>query len=126
MYSHIPLVLLAFGLSERASAAPPQSTYPLLATAVVCVIAVNAVFHIVATWKFREYSPGVVTGTLLFLPVTGFVLRRTIANALLTSTQLVIAAVLGVVVGLAIVLSLWLPMDFDWRLRRPSALPSKG
>jgi hypothetical protein len=36
---------------------------------VVAIAAINGVFHLVATLRTRTYSPGVVTGALLYLPL---------------------------------------------------------
>jgi len=84
------------------------------------VLATNAVFRLATTWLFREYSPGVVTRALLFLPATGYVVGRAIAERLLTAPQLMLALVLGTLAGGGVIASLWLPMDLDWRLRRRS------
>jgi hypothetical protein len=37
----------------------------------------------------------------------------------LTQPELVIACGVGILAGAAVIGSLWLRMDFDWRLRRP-------
>jgi len=36
---------------------------------VVAIAAINGMFHVVATLRTRTYSPGVVTGALLYLPL---------------------------------------------------------
>lgn len=33
---------------------------------------VNALFHVRATWRMREYSPGLVTSLLLYLPLGAY------------------------------------------------------
>lgn len=121
VYSHIPLVLLVIVVGAHADDAQARSLWPLVATAIQWVLATNAVFHIVTTLLFREYSPGVVTGTVLFLPATVYVFWRTLQGALLTPFQLMLAIALGTVVGVAVIASLWLRMDFDWLMRRPGS-----
>lgn len=121
VYSHIPLVILACVVGALAESAPPRTTWPMLATAAQWVLATNACFHLTTTALFREYSPGVYTGTLLFLPGTAYVIRRTVQDDLLTTGQLAVAIGLGTAVGVAVIASLWLRMDFDWRMRRPAA-----
>ncbi|MBI3071599.1 MAG: HXXEE domain-containing protein, partial [Deltaproteobacteria bacterium] len=86
VYSHVPLVFFVIAIAAFAEKAPPQSVWPLLATAIQWVLATNAIFHLVTTRLFREYSPGVVTGTLLFLPTTAYVFWRTLDASLLTPT----------------------------------------
>lgn len=118
VYSHIPLIAGIVTTSHLASISPAGSVWTLLATAGQWVLFTNAVFHLATTVLFREYSPGVVTGTLLFLPGTAHVLDRTVRHELLTSGQLVLSLALGTVAGALVIASLWLRMDLDWRLRR--------
>jgi hypothetical protein len=62
---------------------------------VATVAAVNACFHIIATVRTRSYSPGVVTGVVLYLPlaiVGGAWLIRDHLVAYPTVAQAIIAA----------------------------------
>ena len=47
---------------------------------VAAVAAANGVFHLVAVWRTRAYSPGVVTGVALYIPLAiiggAYLLRR--------------------------------------------------
>ncbi len=36
---------------------------------VVAIAGINACFHIIGVFKLKKYSPGVITGTLLYLPL---------------------------------------------------------
>lgn len=36
------------------------------------LLAANAVFHLVGAWRMRRYSPGMVTGVCLYLPLCAF------------------------------------------------------
>ena len=119
--SHILLIAIAVSICARAEDAAPESLWPVLATSFQWVLATNAIFHIVTTWLFREYSPGLFTATVLFLPATAYMFNRTISEQLLTPLQVASVVGLGTVVGGAAVASLWLPMDFDWKLRRSEA-----
>jgi len=63
---------------------------------VVAVGAVNAAFHAWATVRMREYSPGVVSGVLLYLPLAGFGVWRFVVPGIVapgTAVQAVIAGV---------------------------------
>jgi hypothetical protein len=75
----------------------------------------------VTTILFREYSPGVVTAVAVLLPSSACVLWRMTEDAVLATSQLVEATGIGVVGGALVVGSLWLRMDFDFRLRRPQS-----
>jgi hypothetical protein len=118
VYSHIPLIVAIVAISVGAVYAPAGSFWIFLSAVAQVILFTNGVFHLATTVLFREYSPGVVTGTVLFFPATYMFMQRTIADALLTPTSLVAAAVLGAILGAAIIGSLWLDMNYDWRLRR--------
>jgi len=79
--------------------------------------ALNGAFHLITTVLFREYSPGVVTGIFLFFPTSGYLLFRTVQESLLTHSQLCTAVVIGAVVQIAAIASLYLNMNIDWRGR---------
>ena len=120
VYSHIGFVAIVLGICPWAQNAPPQTWGPLLGTALMWTLAFNALFHVVTTVLFREYSPGVVTGVLLFFPASGYVFLETVQSELLTTEQIAVAVVIAAVVQVAVVASLYLHMDIDWRLRRPA------
>lgn len=84
-------------------------------------LAMNGMFHVVTMFLFREYSPGVVTGTLLFFPATGYMLLLTVRESLLMAPQIGAAVVIGTFIQVAVIASLYLRMDIDWRFQRPSA-----
>jgi len=121
VYSHIPLVAGVITASHLGATGGARSAGVLLATMVQWVLFTNGLFHLVTTFLSREYSPGLVTGTLLFFPATAYVLDRTARGALLSSAQLGGALALGTVLGALVIASLWLRMDLDWRLRRRRA-----
>jgi hypothetical protein len=47
-----------------------HATGPLMWMAVAAIEFSNALWHLRGAWKTRSYSPGMVTGTLLYGPVT--------------------------------------------------------
>jgi len=118
VYSHIPLVASIVTISFLASRGPVGSTAAFLATGAQCVLVTNALFHIATTVLFREYSPGVVTAAVLFLPSSAYLFQRTLREDLLDARAFAWAAGIGTVMGALVIASLWLHMDLDWRLRR--------
>jgi hypothetical protein len=66
----INLLLLALCAMPRLLGATPRGVSFWLTASAVC--AGNALFHIYATWRMREYSPGIVTGVLLYIPLAIF------------------------------------------------------
>lgn len=66
-----------------------------LMAALGTVVLVNGSVHVIASAATRTYSPGVVTGVLLWIPLGAFTLRRAAGDL---SRRRLIA---GIVVGLA-------------------------
>src|SRR5262249_62402280 len=64
---------------------------------VAALLAGNAVWHIIGTVKTRSYSPGVVTGTLLYIPMALMGMRQ----ALGLPKAEIGAAVIAVLIGLS-------------------------
>ena len=121
VYSHILVVGVAIAVCMWAEKASPHTWGRILGTALMITLGLNGAFHVVTTFLFREYSPGVVTGTLLFFPASAYLLIMTARESLLTTTQIGTAVVIGAVVQVAVIASLYLRMDIDWRFQRPSA-----
>ena len=126
VYSHIVLVAVALPICWWAESSAPQSLGRVFGTALMITLALNGVFHVVTTFLFREYSPGVVTGTLLFFPATGYVLVQTVQESLLMTWQLGTAVLIGALVQVAVIASLYLRMDISWSLQRPSVSQQVG
>jgi hypothetical protein len=126
VYSHVMLVVVALAVCEWAEGAPSQTWGPILATAFMVTLAVNGLFHVATTFLFREYSPGVITGTLLFFPATGYLLYETLRLERLTGAQIGTAVAIGVAVQIAVIASLYLHMDIDWRFRRQNHATSEA
>ncbi|MGR6431493.1 HXXEE domain-containing protein [Rhizobium sp. PAMB 3174] len=55
----------------------------------------NAFFHLRAVWIMRRYSPGVVTGTLLYLPLYFAGVPVLVSHGMATTTQVVFSTALG-------------------------------
>jgi hypothetical protein len=63
----INLVLVALALLPPLLGPTPRGF--AIWIVVACVGAANAVFHIIAVMRTRQYSPGVVTGVVAYLPL---------------------------------------------------------
>jgi hypothetical protein len=55
----------------------------------------NALFHLGGTLAFRDFSPGLLTGLLLYLPVNMLIMRAALREGLVTSWQLLLLFVGG-------------------------------
>ncbi|HLO32625.1 MAG TPA: HXXEE domain-containing protein [Anaerolineales bacterium] len=65
-----------------------NSTGYLIILGIQAVLLFNAFIpHIVSTIRFRLYSPGVVTATLITLPFSFYLIRRALAENILSWTQ---------------------------------------
>lgn len=126
VYSHIALVAIGVAVGAWAGSAPPGSPGIGAGLALMWTLLLNGVFHLVTTIRFREYSPGVVTGLILFVPATVYIVVRVVDDGLLDLSGMLLAGTIGTVVQVLVIASLWLPMDIDWRFRRrasPRAVP---
>jgi hypothetical protein len=63
---------------------------------------INGIIHIVTTIRLRIYNPGLVTGIVLFLPFTIFVLAHEVAHGMLTGAQVGWIALAGILLHLPV------------------------
>lgn len=113
VYSHIVLIGAVSGICAQAANAPTRS-WAIWAVAAQWGLFTNAIFH-VATWRLLgEYSPGLFSAVLLFVPVTMWQL----GVVPLGGVDLATAISLGTVGGGLAVASLWLNMNIGWDFRR--------
>ncbi len=77
---------------------------------------VNAILpHLAATLWYRIYSPGVLTGTVLQIPFTIYLVHRAMENQLLSPGLLILAGLLAPVL---MPVSAWLALKIGQRLFR--------
>jgi hypothetical protein len=65
----LPLFTVGTWLSLR----KPQAAW--FAAALAALVGLNGALHVLATFGFGRYSPGAITGLLLYLPLSAIVLR---------------------------------------------------
>jgi hypothetical protein len=106
LLSHVPLVAGAFGAAWLGARGGRAGAF--VAMTVLAVLVGNGAFHAVATLALRQYSPGVITGTVLYAPLAVLVARRTLAGGDLDARGCATAAVVGLALSLVIVASLYL------------------
>jgi hypothetical protein len=63
---------------------------------VAAIGAANAIFHLWATVTRREYSPGVITGTLLYLPLAAIGGLELVATRAVSVPTAIEAVVIGI------------------------------
>ena len=67
---HITMNVLLLVLCYDVWAVRHRSFGPLLWMTVAALVFTNALWHLRGAWKTRGYSPGMATGTLLYIPMT--------------------------------------------------------
>jgi hypothetical protein len=63
---------------------------------------INGIIHVVTSIRLRIYNPGLVTGIVLFLPFTIFVLAHEVAHGALSGADVGLIALLGVLLHLPV------------------------
>jgi hypothetical protein len=63
---------------------------------------VNGIIHIVTTIRLRAYNPGLVTGVVLFMPFTVYVLALEAARGMLSGAEIGLIAVGGILLHIPI------------------------
>jgi hypothetical protein len=87
-FSNVVAVSFAALVAFRASRSPPHGGWIVLLMGVQWVLFLNGLFHVGATLRFGEYSPGVVTSLVLYFPLTLYLARRLVREQQLTRGQL--------------------------------------
>jgi hypothetical protein len=82
-------------------AAPDPLSGVALAAWVGFLMLANGAFHLVATAAHERYAPGVVTGTLLYLPYGVLVLRQVVRDLKVPPAAVIGSALAGAVPMLA-------------------------
>jgi hypothetical protein len=108
--SHVPLFAAVIYIVYQASRPVAGALWLWLLIAVQFALVINAVFHVVTTIWFREYSPGVITGVLVYAPVALYLLPR--GARLLGPLPTATACAAGAGVSALMVASLWMDITF--------------
>lgn len=74
--SHIPLFVIVFAISWRASRPSPTLAASWWLLVLQTALFANGLFHIVASVLWREYSPGVWSSVFVYLPLTLFLVPK--------------------------------------------------
>jgi hypothetical protein len=110
--SHIPLLVGAYFIVYRSSKDQKNGIWISLAVLLQWALFVNGLFHIATTLAFGEYSPGVVTAVILYVPFTIYLLKRIIRDGYLSHKQVVGSCARGTVLAASMIGSLWLETGF--------------
>jgi hypothetical protein len=93
--THIPIFLLVFLASYKASQVGRHGGWLVFLTAWQIQFAINAVFHLTTAALFWEYSPGMVVAGSLGFVMTYYVVGRMVREQRLTRKELAWAVLWG-------------------------------
>lgn len=102
------MILLVLLASYKASSVGYHGGWVVLTAAFQLHIGLNAIFHVITTIVFKEYSPGLLTAITISIPATLFFFFRVNIENRLTSIELTIALFLGTVIATAAIATLFL------------------
>ena len=97
---HIPLMLLVLACSWMAMRTRRRG-WMIMATAFQWQFAVNAVFHLTTWISLNDYAPGAVTAAVISLPATVYYFGWLRRGRYLTTSQVVIAIIIGTLIAAA-------------------------
>ena len=89
----VNLVLVAMALAAWLLGPSPRGI--ALWLIVASLGASNAVFHAAATWRTRQYSPGLITGLVLYLPIACLGIQLFVVSGVAAPATVVQAALIG-------------------------------
>lgn len=102
------IILLVLLVSYKASTIGYNSIWVMLAAAFQIHIGINALFHVVTTLLYKEYSPGLLTAITLMLPSTIFFFHQMYLGSRLTMIELTVSLIAGTIIGASAIGSLFL------------------
>ena len=105
------LVIGATGLRSVIPAALAVPSWLALAA----LLFSNAIFHLVGTWRTGRYSPGVLTGAFLYVPLAVVGYGHFLATGQVSSIAALVSALLGGSYHL------WASLMHQWRARGSEA-----
>ncbi len=94
-----------FVLVVGVAALPATSVLFVLVVGAVCVV--NGVLHFVMTLVLRSWSPGVVTGTLLYVPLGVGLFLTSLRDGRVAFDAALLAGISGVALHAAPIIVLW-------------------
>ena len=100
----IIVTLLAFLFTFWGSQGEANGIGMFLAVTTQAVLLINAVQHIVASIWLRNYTPGVLTAIILYLPLVSYLTIRALKEGYVSKKLVIYAFILGTAILLPIIL----------------------
>jgi hypothetical protein len=108
LVSHVPIVAVVAWVSWGASRRPAAESFLWWYAFILAAFVTNALFHVATTLVFREYSPGLVTGVVLYPAVAVRLLPRVLP--ILGPRRTLAASIAGALASVLVAASLALDM----------------
>lgn len=106
IYTHLFLTLFVGTISYFA--VKHGSFWKVLAAIAMVQFTVNALFHAISSILFQELTPGIITALIVSLPVSYLFFRIILKRKLLAEHEIVVSTIIGSIIALLIIMSLWL------------------
>lgn len=94
-------LLLVFLIAYKAFVRGSHGAWVVLAVAAQFQFAFNALFHITSGIVFKEYSPGMVIGATLGIPLTIYFMNRVWSERRVSGREMILALGLGTAIAAA-------------------------
>ena len=114
IYHHI-LLFIGLLLSANLARKPTEKNiWRVVTSAWQIQFAINGAFHLASTFIFKEYAPGVITGTIIIWPLTYYFFKQSRHKKLINTSQLRWSLLIGICIAAVVVASLWLDGNIGW------------
>ncbi len=84
-------------LMALAAGALVSNAYPIFSLGAVGFVLINFWFHVIGTIKLRKYSPGLISATLLYLPLSLYAYYLIVGAGVVTLLGLAYSIVIGLI-----------------------------
>jgi hypothetical protein len=109
--TQVCMILAVLLVSYKASTIGYHGSWVVLAAAFQLHIGLNAVFHVVTTILYKEYSPGLLTAITLSIPSTIFFFNQMCLDGRLTTIELSVSLLAGTIIGTSAIGALFLKQN---------------
>lgn len=91
----INLLLVAFSAAVALAVQAPRGNGVAAWLALAALLFSNATFHIIGAIQSRSYSPGMITGTVLYIPIAIYGFAYFLRSGRASATTALVAAIIG-------------------------------
>lgn len=108
--SHVFLLLVLLLIGVKASDTKSSRIWRIFVIASLVQFVVNSIFHVASLFIYQQYSPGVVTGLFIILPISLVALWNLRKRNIVDRHSHIMGITLGALIAVLVVTSLWLDL----------------